>query len=450
MTKINKEIKKHNQELEKNKGQIEEISETEQKQVLAKKASLQKKAEEFNQLLLSKEEDYKTSLTAQKNTKKLVNELSAKAEKYSQQLHIQSNELSRQRQALSKRKLLQQALAEEEILLQQIKEKINTETQNISKLRHSENQLNTAVEKQKISFSEQLVQTIEQFKSKLELEGKKKLESLAKVIEDERKKSVILHNESKNKERMIEEEITAQEAKLQEFRKRAAVDFSQLKEDRLRTIREGMDRKLKQLNQDIKTEEEELQELKIRLQKEEMVLKEKIISKKNEFEEEKTLLQNKIGLINSKTASSNLAIREVQARMKELNEKSSSLSSRISSAQDKKKVMEERLNRHDKDLLALNDIVKRKLHSINEIKILKEEIKQLHLILNNKLRKGKVKLNIIKLIKTVPVRSAQEMKPALKTIDELLGKLPAEEIDDFAKSKEFTTYKKIMNKYGVK
>ncbi len=42
------------------------------------------------------------------------------------------------------------------------------------------------------------------------------------------------------------------------------------------------------------------------------------------------------------------------------------------------------------------------------------------------------------------------MKPFLKEIDSLLGKLSDKEIEKFSKSKEFNTYKKMMDEYKIK
>ena len=45
--------------------------------------------------------------------------------------------------------------------------------------------------------------------------------------------------------------------------------------------------------------------------------------------------------------------------------------------------------------------------------------------------------------------SQEDVKAVLKTLDELLGKLPKEEIKKFAKSKDFQAYEKLFDAYGL-
>ena len=80
---------------------------------------------------------------------------------------------------------------------------------------------------------------------------------------------------------------------------------------------------------------------------------------------------------------------------------------------------------------------------------MKKELKQLDLIISGKLKKGPIKKKIKKKIEKTSA-SIRGMRPFLKEIDSLLGKLPKKEVDKFAKSKEFLLYKKMMEKYKVK
>ena len=41
------------------------------------------------------------------------------------------------------------------------------------------------------------------------------------------------------------------------------------------------------------------------------------------------------------------------------------------------------------------------------------------------------------------------MKAVLRFLDELLGKLPEEEVKKFAKSKEFEAYEKVLDAHGL-
>ena len=43
--------------------------------------------------------------------------------------------------------------------------------------------------------------------------------------------------------------------------------------------------------------------------------------------------------------------------------------------------------------------------------------------------------------------TAEEMEEVMKALDDLLGKLPEETINEFSKSKEFDLYKKLMSRY---
>jgi len=46
------------------------------------------------------------------------------------------------------------------------------------------------------------------------------------------------------------------------------------------------------------------------------------------------------------------------------------------------------------------------------------------------------------------ILSGEEMRTLVKTLDELLGKLPDKVVDEFSKSKEFELYRKLVKKYG--
>ena len=43
-----------------------------------------------------------------------------------------------------------------------------------------------------------------------------------------------------------------------------------------------------------------------------------------------------------------------------------------------------------------------------------------------------------------------ETKKAFKIMDNLLGKLPKQEIKDFSKSKDYKTYRRVLHKYGLR
>jgi len=44
----------------------------------------------------------------------------------------------------------------------------------------------------------------------------------------------------------------------------------------------------------------------------------------------------------------------------------------------------------------------------------------------------------------------EEMRQVLKSLDELLGKLPEDIIEEFSKSDSFRLYEKLMKKYKIK
>lgn len=52
--------------------------------------------------------------------------------------------------------------------------------------------------------------------------------------------------------------------------------------------------------------------------------------------------------------------------------------------------------------------------------------------------------------KEVKVSDEEEIKAVLEVVDDLLGKLPEKEIDEFMKTKDAELYKKILKKYGIK
>ena len=145
------------------------------------------------------------------------------------------------------------------------------------------------------------------------------------------------------------------------------------------------------------------------------------------------------------------------------------MQNQIQKAYDAQKRIAEIINERDSYAKELSKIMEERKARREESKRMNMELHQLLLAVSGKSLEPKIKIeekikwrtkkvvetrNVIKekiKWKTRKIIENKEgMQKFLKEIDDLLSKLPKEEIDSFAKSKDFGVYKKIMNKYGVK
>ncbi|MDO8564294.1 MAG: hypothetical protein Q7R87_04755 [Nanoarchaeota archaeon] len=88
------------------------------------------------------------------------------------------------------------------------------------------------------------------------------------------------------------------------------------------------------------------------------------------------------------------------------------------------------------------ELLKKKLHEIRK--------KSFELAKKSKDKKAREHHASLKNESEIPIESKQDIKKVLRTVDELLGKLPEEEINKFAETNEAKNYKEILKKYGVK
>ena len=99
-------------------------------------------------------------------------------------------------------------------------------------------------------------------------------------------------------------------------------------------------------------------------------------------------------------------------------------------------------NRDINKLHTEEELLKKKLHEIRK--------KSFELAKQSKDKKAREHHAILKNESEIPIESKKDIKRVLKTVDELLGKLPEKEISKFAKTDEAKNYKEILKKYGVK
>ncbi|MEI6731381.1 MAG: hypothetical protein WCK90_01740 [archaeon] len=144
-----------------------------------------------------------------------------------------------------------------------------------------------------------------------------------------------------------------------------------------------------------------------------------------------------------------------------------------------------KITQREKNLVELQKVISEKQKRIEERQKLQKELKQIELVMNNALRPvikikwkvktktkvktevkwktrqkivvrtrnkivNKIKWKIRNRIVKKPLENKAEMGKFLKEVDDLLGKLPKEDITKFSKSKGFKIYKSVMNRYGVK
>ncbi len=450
LVEMNKEAATLQRALESAKEKNIQLSHAEQAEIESKNLLLSKKVKAINNLVSSKYQEYRKVHDLQKNTALVLQELSAKAEQASQKIVETGSVLSQLRRALFYEKFLQRALAEEENLLQEIKGKIDRQTAIAASFKQSENQQRPSFERREAHLAEQFVVSIRQLGDKLRKEGQHKLRVLSSRILAERKKRIRLHHDVIGKEKVINRAIAVQEARVVLVRKKGVEQINRLRKERLAALRESAQERLKALDRDLHAEEIKKQKLDLILQQKEKAIEHKIIEQKMEFQNEKKKLQEKVKKLRSRASSTNVKVRAAATRIRSLEDACHALSQRMDLTLRKKKEIENLIFNHDKDLQLLHNVINQKLHSLAQLKDLKKEMHQLHLVIDHNLPQCKIKTKIITKIKRVRVKDVAGMKPVLKTIDRLLGKLPAKEIDKFAKSKKFISYRRIMNKYGVK
>ncbi len=450
LVEMNKEAATLGRALESAKEKNIQLTHAEQAEIQSKNLLLSKKVEAINNLVSSKYQEYRKVHDLQKNTALILQELSGKAEQASQKIMETGSVLSQLRRALFYEKFLQRALAEEEDLLREIKVKIDRQTALAARLKQSETQQHPSFEHREAHLAEQFAVSIRQLGVKLQNEGQHKLRVLGSHILTERKKRIHLHHNTKSKEKAINRAITVQEARVILARKKGLEQINRLRKERLAALRESAQERLKALDRDFHVEELKKQKLDSILRQKENAIEHKIIEQKVEFQNEKNKLQEKVKALRSRALSTNVRIKATATRIQSLDDACHVLSQKMDLALRKKKEIEDLILNHDKDLQLLHDVIKQKLRCLAEVKDLKREMHQLHLVIGHNLPKCKIKTKIITKIKRVRIKDVAGMKPVLKTIDDLLGKLPATEIDKFAKSKAFISYRKIMNKYGVK
>ncbi len=450
LAEMNKEAVVLRQGFESTKEKTAQLSHSEQKEIGLQNQLFSRKVEAINDLISSKQEEYRKSLDLQRNTSLILRDLTKKAALASRRMGGTSSLLSQQRDALHKQKLLQQVLEEKLALFQEIKRKIDGELGVVAELKQTEIEQRPSVVHEKANLAEQFAASIRRLGDKFQNNGRNRLESLSKKVSAERKKNLLLHRDAQRREQKISRAIAAQEALLEITRKKAGERINQLRRERLAALKESAQNRFALLSKHLHAEELKKEHLDSLSREKEKFIDQKIVEQKRKFHQEKVGLQEKLKALRSRAASSNDKISAAVVRIKQLDSVINSLSQRIDSARKRKAEIEEKISTHDSHLRLLHSVVKDKLRSLAEVKDLRKEMHQLHLVIDNNLPKCKTKTKIITRIKKVRVKSVAGIKPVLKTIDGLLGKLPAKEIDRFAKSNDFTMYKKIMDKYKIR
>lgn len=115
-------------------------------------------------------------------------------------------------------------------------------------------------------------------------------------------------------------------------------------------------------------------------------------------------------------------------------------------------VKEEKITLKEKELNELEKELAEREKEINELKQMKEDIERRERELADKekelaelsqeLEKGLTKKGEIEVID-------EDVKKLLPILDQLLGKLPTEVIDEFVQSEDYVLYEKLLKKYGI-
>ncbi len=191
-------------------------------------------------------------------------------------------------------------------------------------------------------------------------------------------------------------------------------------------------------------EEKEIVKLENRLRKTRLLFEKKLKEKVEELEKRKLEIEQTMMLESQ-------AKREAELNRKEeiLNKKEREID-----IITKKRQLEREMEviKKEKEMRQkLNEETKKFLEKEKELTIREKELDSA--LINRQLEMEedlkRKQMELLEKEKMLGVGIDEEVKKLLKVLDELLGKLPKEVIDEFVKSEEYKLYEKVLERYGV-
>ncbi len=232
---------------------------------------------------------------------------------------------------------------------------------------------------------------------------------------------------AKNELDKAKQEIERKKQEIKEIERKAKEKEIELKKKKIEK-----EKRKKRLQREKKKQE------KLKLKREKQIAKEKAKQKKLEEEKKKKLAEEKE------------KIRKQKEKEKKLREKKEKELKAKREKEEKKKEIEKQLAKEKE--IKIKQKEKKKKQTKKPKK--KQEKKEKKLTLN--LFKPKKEESIPKTKEKIEVKKEQtlvnddELSQALDIIDDLLGELPEEKIDQFAHSDDFEIYEKVLKKYRKK
>jgi len=409
-----------------------------QNKIIGKQLGLSKRIGEVSKSQAKEQGRYNKQLHRKKELSRKIKLLERKQDSVLTKINESKKLLTKAGNHISVEKIKHQNLIEEEELLKNIVNKIELE----SKIKKS------ILRK---PVYDRLDNYIIQLQDEVKSNTWKKIKNVDKQIELEKEKQKRIQADLRRKNIQLEKNLENEKVKLKQKQgrenKQAGLKIASLDKDiaavgrKKVTANRQLDRKKVEIEAEMDAKKKEFSTNRLKL-----------------LEKAKSLKRRKYN-ISKKTATNEKVLRKLREDEKELEERQEKI-------KENHKLISEKLSGRDKDLKELNKIAKIKIKRINEANKLRDELHKLHLVIDEKLPLIKIKTRIVQVIKIktrivkeikrirVKVKSNidvdKDLKPALRKIDGLLGKLSPKDIKAFSKSKDFQIYKKIMTKYGIK
>jgi hypothetical protein len=409
-----------------------------QQKIVKKHLDLNKQIEDISKDLTRTQEAYRKQALKKEEVGKRIKALNQKQNFAMTKLNKNKKSLTATNNQISSEKRKHQSLVEEEQLLRKIVQKIQLERKIKQSLLKKPvyDRLDNYIARLEDEVKSNTWKKIKNVEKEIALEKIKQ----QKISVDLTRKKVQLKNNLENEKKRLK--LKQARANKQAGLKIADLDKEIVVLNRKKgSASKQLEKRKSEIDNEMETKKKELSANRLKL-----------------LEKAKTLRKRKSNISN-KTANNENILRKLREEEIKLEDKQEKTKANY-------KAISEKLSDRDKQLKNLNKVVKEKIKRVNDANKLRDELHKLHLIIDEKLPIIKIKTKIVQVVKIktrivkeikrirVKVKSNvdvdKDLKPALRKIDGLLGKLPKKEINAFSKSKDFKTYKKIMNKYGVK
>jgi hypothetical protein len=390
-----------------------------------KKTKLKLLINELSTLITRRKNEYEHDATLKKMVSNKLVSLDKQRVTASKRIDLNTKKLLKYDNGAELQERLLKQLSAESTLIEKLTAKIQKETSLVKAFRSS----------RKIALEKSLETYLRRESGTYKREALNKINALNRAIQSERTKGVKAYKQWQKKRTELFQKLEKEKSSVSKLRRQAEQkDRASIKsiESEIKAVRKKMDEESQGLHGTLLNIENELKK------------------KKTEFAKERRKLRTLTSISRSEKLNMSKSATAARKSISSLKQRIGNLQELIQHSFERQASISKKMKTMDQSLRQLNAAVRAKVKLINQKRKLRQEMHHLHLILNNQVPKGIVKTRIIRKIKKVHVRDISGMKPALKAIDSLLGKLPKKDLDKFAASSKFKLYKNVMNRYGVR